>query len=231
MAASHEDVDRRSLYRAAAAAAVVVAVLYVVITALYVSAGPVPSEPEALLTYLAGHEPAWWAIVWLSVFTDVLYVPVAAALYVALASLSRNAMLAGAGLLVLFVVLDLAITWPNYAALISLGVDHAAAAGEAQRAGVVASASYPAAILDSSLLAAYVILVPGLGVLAIGLVMLGSSFGRIAAYLGIGTGVAGIAAVVGPVVYDPLGAIAILAAVLTLIWFAVVGYRLLRLAA
>jgi hypothetical protein len=231
MAASHEDVDRRSLYRAAAAAAVVVAVLYVVITALYVSAGPVPSEPEALLTYLAGHEPAWWAIVWLSVFTDVLYVPVAAALYVALASLSRNAMLAGAGLLVLFVVLDLAITWPNYAALISLGVDHAAAAGEAQRAGVVASASYPAAILDSSLLAAYIILVPGLGVLAIGLVMLGSSFGRIAAYLGIGTGVAGIAAVVGPVVYDPLGAIAILAAVLTLIWFAVVGYRLLRLAA
>jgi hypothetical protein len=212
-------------------AAVVLAALYVVITALYVTASPLPTEAGARLTYLAGHEPSWWAIVWLSVVTDLLYVPVAVALYVALGTLNRNAMLAGAGLLVLFVILDLAVTWPNYAALISLSGEYASAAGDTQRAALVATATYPAAILDSSLLAAYVILVPGLGVLAIGFVMLRSTFGRIAAYLGIATGLAGIAAVVGPVVYEPLGTIAVLAAVLTLVWFAVVGFRLLRLAA
>jgi hypothetical protein len=231
MAANHEDPGSRSLYRAAGTAAVVLAVLYVVITALYVTASPVPTEPEARLTYLAEHQPSWWAIVWLSVFTDLLYVPVAAALYVALGSLNRNAVLTGAGLLVLFVILDLAITWPNYAALISLSADYAAASGDTQRAALVATATHPAVILDSSLLAAYIILVPGLGVLAIGLVMLRSTMGRTAAYLGIATGLAGIAAVVGAVVYEPLGTLAVLAAVLTLVWFAIVGLRLLRLAA
>jgi hypothetical protein len=98
--------------------------------------------------------------------------PVAAALYLALASVNRNAMLAGARLLVLLVILDLAITWPNYAALISLSAEYAATTGEAHRATLIAAASYPKAILDSSLLGAYINLVPGLGVLVIGLVLL-----------------------------------------------------------
>ena len=221
--------DPRTRYRAAGVCAVVLAMLYVVITALYVTAGLVPAEPEAKLTYLVANEPAWWAIVWLSVFTDLLYVPVAAALYVALASVNRNAIQVGAGLLVLFVILDLAITWPNYAALISLGGQYVAAA-DAQRAALVATATYPTAILGSSLLGSYIILVPGLGVLVIGLVMLKSTFSRLAGWLGVVTGVAGVAAVLGPLISEPLGTIAILAAVLTLFWFLAVGLRLLRLA-
>jgi hypothetical protein len=209
---------------------IAVALLYVVITGLYLMAGLVPTGVEAWLTYLAGNEAAWWAIVWLSVFTDVLWVPIAAALYVALAPVNRNAMLAGAGLLVLFVVLDLAITWPNYATLISLSGEYAAAASDAQRGAMLAAARYPAAILDLSLLAAYIILVPGLGALIIGLVMLRSSFGRVAGYLGVATGLAAIAAVLGAFIYEPVGTLAILAAVLTLIWFLVSGFRLLRLA-
>jgi hypothetical protein len=222
--------DRLTLYRAAGVCAVLLAVLYVVITALYVTAGLVPAEPEARLTHLAANEPAWWAIVWLSVFTDLLYVPVAAALYLALASFNRNTMLVGAGFLVLFVILDLAITWPNYAALTSLSGQYAAAATDAQRVALVATAGYPTAILASSLLGAYIIFVPGLGALVIGLVMLRSTFGRLAAWLGVATGVAGIVAVTGAFIYEPLEAVAILAAVLTLLWFLVVGLRLLRLA-
>jgi hypothetical protein len=214
----------------AASVAVVLAGLYVVITGLYVTAGLVPTDVEARLIYLAGSEAAWWAIVWLSAFTDVLYLPIAVALYLALASVNRNAVLLGAGFLVLFVILDLAITWPNYAALISLGTEHAAATSDARRAAIVATASYPTAILDTKLLAAYIILVPGLGALVIGAVMLRSSFGRSAACLGVATGLAGIVAVFGPFIYEPLATVAILAAVLTLIWFFVAGIRLLRLA-
>jgi len=224
------DGDRRGLYRAGGISGIVVALLYVVITGLYLMAGLVPTGVEAWLTYLAGNEAAWWAIVWLSVFTDVLYVPFAVALYAALASVNRNAMLAGAGLLVLFVVLDLAITWPNYAALISLSGEYAVATSDAQREALLAAARYPAAILDLSLLAAYIILVPGLGALIIGLVMLRSSFGRVPGYLGVATGLAAIAAVLGAFVYPQLGTLAILAAVLTLIWFLASGLRLLRLA-
>ena len=71
---------------------------------------------------------------------------------------------------------------------------------------------------------------PGLGVLVIGLVMLKSTFSRLAGWLGVVTGVAGVAAVLGPLISEPLGTIAILAAVLTLFWFLAVGLRLLRLA-
>ena len=60
--------------------------------------------------------------------------------------------------------------------------------------------------------------------------MLRSTFGRLAAWLGVFTGVAGVVAVLGPLISEPLGTVAILAAVLTLIWFLVVGLRLRRLA-
>jgi Domain of unknown function (DUF4386) len=226
---SDADLRTRALYRAGAISAIVVAVLYVVITGLYVAAGLAPTDLQARLAYHATNEPAWWAILWLSVFTDLLYMPVAAAIYVALASVNRNAMLAGAGLLVLFVILDLAITWPNYAGLISLSAEYAAATTDAQRATLLATAGYPKAILDSSLLGAYIILVPGLGVLVLGLVMLRSTFGRTAAWLGVVTGVSGIVAVFGRFIYEPLGTVAILTAVLTLLWFLLVGLRLLRL--
>jgi hypothetical protein len=226
---SDADLRTRALYRAGATSAIVLAVLYVVITGLYVGAGLVPTDLEARLAYHAANEPAWWAILWLSVFTDLLYVPVGAALYVALATVNRNAMLAGAGLLVLFVILDLAITWPNYAALISLSAEYAATTGEAHRATLVAAASYSKAILDSSLLGAYIILVPALGVLVIGLVLLRSTFGRVVAWLSVVTGVSGVLAVLGAFIYEPLGTVAILTAVLTLLWFLLVGLRLLRL--
>jgi hypothetical protein len=169
---SDADLRTRALYRAGAVSAIVLAVLYVVITGLYVAAALAPTDLQARLAYHATNEPTWWAIMWLSVFTDLLYMPVAAALYLALATVNRNAMLAGACLLVLFVILDLAITWPNYAALISLSAEYAATTGKAHRATLIAAASYPKAILDSSLLGAYIILVPGLGVLVIGLVLL-----------------------------------------------------------
>jgi hypothetical protein len=231
MTVGDADSDRRGLYRAGAISAIVLAGLYVVITGLYLAAGLVPTGVEAWLTYLAANEAAWWAIVGLSVFTDLLWVPIAVALYLALASVNRNAVLAGAGLLVLFVILDLAITWPNYAALISMSGEYAAAASDAQRAAIVATARYPAAILDSTLLGTYVILIPGVGALVIGLVMLRSAFGRVAAYLGVAAGLAGIVAVLGPFIYEPLETIAVLTAVLTLIWFFVAALRLLRLAA
>jgi hypothetical protein len=228
MTVTEAESDRGALYRASGISAVVLAVLYIVITGLYVTAGQVPSGTQAWLTYLADNEAAWWAIVGLSVFTDLLYLPIALALFAALASINRLAMLAGAGLLVLFVVLDMAITWPNYAALISLSGEYRAATGDAERAALVATASYPTAILDSSLLGTYIILIPGLGALVIGFVMLRSAFGRAAGYLGVVTGLSGIMAVVGAFIYEPLGMLAILTAVLTLIWFFVVGLRLLR---
>ena len=115
------DPDRTALYRVGGLAALALGASYLVITVIYTVIGVVPTETgEAWLTYLQDKTAAWWAIVYLSALTDVLFFPVAAALYVALSGVNRHAMLAGAGLLVLFAVLDLAVTQISFAGLITL---------------------------------------------------------------------------------------------------------------
>jgi hypothetical protein len=216
------------LYRVGGLSALVLGIAYVAIVPLYASVGAPPSGGEARLHYLVGKTTVWWAILGLSVLTDVLFVPVAFALYLALKGVNRNAMLIATALVGLFVVLDLAVTWPNYAALISLSGKYAAAT-TAERATYVAAANYASAVLTSSLEAVYSILVLSLGVLLIGLVMLKGIFGKSTAYLGVLTGILGIVAAVGPFLVSALSVTIIITSVLTTAWVLLVGFRLYRL--
>lgn len=77
------------------------------------------------------------------------------ALYFALKEVNWNAMLLAAAFVFLFVVLDLAVTWPNYAALIILGGKYASATNDVQRAAYVAAANYPSAVVTSRLEVVY----------------------------------------------------------------------------
>jgi hypothetical protein len=144
-----------------------------------------------------------------------------------LKDVNRNAMLAGTGLVGLFVVLDLAVTWPNYAALITLGEKYVAAADDTQRAVLLGAATYATDVLSSGLFGVYAILVPAAGIFVIGLVMLKGGFGRVASYLGVATGVLGLVSVVGPLVVESAGTAAVLTSVLTTLWVLLMGYRLL----
>ena len=127
-----------------------------------------------------------------------------------------------------FAVLDLAVTWPNYVSLLSLSGDYAVATTDAQRAASVAATSYPLAVLTSSLFAVYAILVPSLGILVVSLVMLKGVFGKSTAYLGVLTGILGIVSVVGPFFLKALDATVIVTSVLTTLWVLFAGYRMLR---
>ena len=104
----------RSSYRIGTWSAVAVVAGYVLIVAVYARTGAPPSTGAAWLTYGAGRRASWWLILTLSVATDLLYLPVAVALYQALALVARSVAAIAAGLLGGFVVLDLAVTWPNY---------------------------------------------------------------------------------------------------------------------
>lgn len=223
------DPQRRALIRAGGIAALGLGASYLVVTALYSVVGLVPTETgEAWLTYLDGKAAAWWGIVLLSALTDLLFLPLAAALYVALGRLDRNLTLAGAGLLILFAVLDLAVTQIGFAGLITLSADYAAATSDAERATAIAAASYPVAIFRSSLFAIYVIGIPAIAILLISLVMRRARFSPVAVWAGILTGVFGVAAVVVPIVWSDFGYAAIVAAVLTTVWVLLVGWRLAR---
>ena len=223
------DPDGKWLYRVGGISGLALGVAYIVIIALYVPMGAPPSGAEARLAYIAGNTTLWWAILGLSVLTDFLFVPVTLALYTALKRVNWSAMLLAAACLGLFVALDLALTWPNYGSLITLSGGYAAAASDAQRAVFVAAADYPSAVLESSLLGVYIILIPGLGILITGLVMLKGIFSRSTAYLGIATGIFAIIAIAGPFFVSFLGAAVIIASLLTTVWVLFAGYRLYKL--
>lgn len=210
------------LHRAGGLSALAIGLLYLVIIGLYASVGVPPVGGEAWLQYLAGKTTIWWAIVGLSLLTNFLYVPVALSLYAALSSINRYAMLIGVAFVGLFVVLEPAVNWAAYAAMLRLSDDYAAAS-EAQRAIFVAAASYPSAVIASPLALVYAIGTLSFGILVIGWVMRNGVFNKLTAYLGIATGMFGIAAVAG------LSLAVILNAVAATGWLFLVGFRLYRL--
>ena len=204
--------------------ALLLGIAYVVIVLLYAQAGPPPGAGgQAYLEYLAGRTTAWWGILALSVLTDLLFIPVGLSLYFALKDVNRNLMLLATAFIGLFVVLDLAVTWSSYAALLVLSADYTATTNEAQRAGDVAAASYASAVLASPLERFNAIVSLSVGIFLIGIVMLRAVFSKVTAYLALAIGVLGIASIAG------LGLTIIASALLTTIWVFFVGYRLYRL--
>src|SRR5271157_3486129 len=102
------DPDGEWLYRVGGISALVLGIAYIVIIPLYAHVGAPPSNGEAWLKYLAGKTTIWWIILGLSILTDLLFVPVALSLYLALKQINRNAMLVASAFVGLFVALDLA---------------------------------------------------------------------------------------------------------------------------
>ena len=216
--------DRKFWYRLGSLAAILLGIGYIVIIPLYAHVGAPPGGGEAWFRYLPGKTAIWWAILALSVFTDLLYVPLALALYLALEKVNRNAMLLAVAFMGLFVVLDLAITWSHYASILVLFNNYSAATTEAQRAAYLAAADYGSAVLMSPLEVVYAIVTLSVGILVAGLVMLRGVFDKITAWLALATGVFGIAALTGwgVAIYGN--------ALLATIWLFFAGYRLYRLA-
>jgi hypothetical protein len=218
------DVDQKQWYRVGGIAALVLGVAYIIIVPLYAHVGAPPTGGEAWFKYLPGKTTIWWAILGLSVLTDLLFVPVALALYLALKEINKNAMLLATAFVGLFVVLDLAVTWSHYASLLILYSNYSRATDDIQRASYIAAANYASAVLASPLEIVYAIVTLSFGILVIGFVMLRGVFNKITAYLGLATGILGIVSLAGfslTIVMNALFATA---------WVLLVGYRLYRLA-
>lgn len=217
--------DEKLLYRTSGIVALVLGTAYIVIIPLFARVGAPPTGGEIWLKYLQGKTLVWWIILWLCVLTDFLYIPVALALYVALKRVNRSAMLLASAFVGLFVALDLAVTWTNYAALLTLSGLYAATTNEMQRAGYVAAATYASAVLASPVKVFYAIVDLSLGIFLISFVMLQDKviFTRTTAYLGLAAGMFGFLSVGRFFI-----AVMFHTALIT-IWFLFVGYRLSRL--
>lgn len=223
--------DDRQVYLVGGGCGLAIGIGYVAIIALYAAIGAPPLSVEPLLLYLASHSSRWWWIIGLSVSTDFLFTLFAASIYFVLRNVNRYVMWLAAGSIVLFVVLDLAVTWTNYAALMALGSRYLNALTEVQKSSILATAEPVNAILHSKLLFVYNSLTLAAGILFTGIVMLRASFGKASAYVGIATGCAGVLAVASSFFTTALNSAIILASCLTALWVFIVGYQFCRRAA
>src|ERR671937_2291714 len=221
--AGSPDRTAKQLYRAGGIAALALGLGYLVTIPIYAYAGTPPTSGEAWLRYLAGRTTAWWVILGLSVVTDLLYVPVALALYQALESVRRNLMLVAIAFVGLFIVLDLSVTWSSHASLLTLAGEYGSAGTDAERTALAAAADYPASLIASPLERLYAIGLLSFAILLIGVVMLNSAFGKATSYLAIVIGLLGLASIGG--LTPTINANALAATV----WVLMVGYRLVRL--
>lgn len=216
--------DEKRLHRMAGISAIVFFIAYVVIIGLYVPVGK-PSGVEAWLTSMAKDTTVWWSILGLSVLTDFLLIPISLSLYLVLGKTDKIMMLAATAFIGLFVILDLSLTWTNYASLIAISSNYAVAASDTQKAIFLAAAIYPASVVDSNILFVYNSLTLAVGILLTSPAMLKGMFSKGVAYLGLVTGVLGTVAVAGSF-FGFLQALIILVSVLTMVWVLLVGFRL-----
>jgi hypothetical protein len=215
--------EEKLCYRLGGIAALILAIGYVTIIPLFAWVGAPPATGEAWFHYLPGKSTVWWVILWLSVVTDLLYLPVAWALWIALRKAKPYLMLAAVVCMHLFVVLDLAVTWTHHASLLALFQYYSNAADEAHRAAYLAAAEYAASIYATPLLTFYIIVIPSVGVLLASITMIKAGFGKVSAWTGVITGVFGLLSLTG---FFPLVMANALGVTL---WFFLVGARLLRL--
>ncbi len=203
-------------------AALLLATGYVAIIPLFTWVGAPPVTGEGWFRYLPGKTSVWWVIIWLSVVTDLLYLPVAWALWTAMSKAASKLILAAVACLNLFVVLDLAVTWTHHASILGLFHQYLSAADNAHRATYLAAAEYAASIYATPLLTFYIIVIPSVGVFLASIAMVKAGFGKASAWTGVIVGVTGILSLTG---FFPLIMANALGATL---WYFLVGARLLR---
>ncbi len=177
------------VYRAGGVCLLLSELIWLAVAVLSIVIGPAPSGGEAYLTSVAQHAAASQVDFGIFALSDLLLLPAALALYLALKHVGKNAMLIATGLLILFAVVDLAVTELNSLALVTLTRQYAAAASDVQRAAYVAAADYALATLPIGTFFSY--LVSSIGLLIASVVMLRGVFSRPTAFLGITAGILG----------------------------------------
>jgi len=224
------DPEGKWMYRVAGICAIVLVVGYFLTFPIYAWVGDQPaSGVEAQLAYFAEHAAGWWAITFLMVVTDLLLVPIFFGIYMALKHVNKGLMLVALAFKAfLFVILDLAVTWTAFSTMIIAGVQYGAANTEAQRAALAAAAAYASAILASPLADTYANVIPALGILFAGVVMLKGVFNKATAYLALAMGLVGIL-YLGSFFMDGLSVLRYINALLATFFYLLVGIRLYKL--
>lgn len=203
---------------------------YLIIIGLFLLAGELPQTLEERFDYFASHQWHWWGIVGFSVISDFLIIPFLWGTVVSFKlSRSYNLVFYGSILIAFFVVMDLAITWPNYVSLINCSIEFKMPSTANQQIQL-AIGNYANQMISSALLTVYIILIPSIGIFLIGVGLLREGWYRALSYSALLAGGFGIVAVVGPFIFEPLKQSIIFSSLLTMVWVTLGSYEHLKLA-
>lgn len=183
----------------------------------------VPDDSVAFFISLGANATRAHVVYGLFSLADFVLMPAIIGLYLALRRHGKTAMLVAAGLLFLFIFMDLSTTEFNTLTLVTLAQHYASSTSDAQRTAYMAAADYALATIP--LASFYSWVVGSLGLLIASIIMLKGNFGKRTAYAGMILNTAGI--IGGFYVFIPILTL-VLTPILILwgIWLILVGSRL-----
>lgn len=164
-------------------------IIFLLVAIFSVILGPAPSSGEAYLQGLSTHVLIARLNFGLYALSDILFVPVAIALYLVLKGLNKNLALLGAGFMGMYCVFDLAITELNSLALVSLTQQYANATSEVLKAAYVSAAQFALTTIPIATFFTY--LTSSVGLILISVVMLHGVFNKLSGLLGLTAGIEG----------------------------------------
>jgi hypothetical protein len=188
--------------------------------------GSVPNDTAAYLEQVGGHSAAATVAWSLWIGTDLLLIPILAALYLVLRYRNLILTVFGTTVVGIYAVFDVAVTETNSLTLASLARGYTSASSVAVQTRYLTAATAGVAALPMETLLSFVI--GSFGLLILSAVMLGGPVRKGTAWLGIGANSLAIVAGVGAVV-PALSLVTNPSLLLVGLWYVLLGIQLHRL--
>lgn len=221
----------KQIIRLAGYSACLIALGYVGISISFVRAGTdFPNHAEGWITYLSGNSKIWWFIIWLSIITDVMYLTVALGLYEHFKETNKLIAILIVVFFSLFAFLELATTWTKYPSLLNLVGQYNNASNQELRSHLLSAIEATSSSIHSIVIGFYTIIIPSIGVILASYHSLRSkTLGQLTNVLGLLAGSCNIIAVLGGLIYEPIGKLVIAGSFLSLFWFGGIGLKFLQM--
>lgn len=229
---SNEQNYRNQLFLLAGYSGIIIAIVYAVISVAFAISGfPLPKEASRWITYLEGKTVIWWWIIWLSIITNILYLPFTLGLYELLKKSYKLQLIIVGLLFSLFVFLELALTWSHYPAIIQLTQKYNLAASDTERTIILSAIESASSSFQTPITSFYTIIIPSLAIILVSYLMFKSKIlGRFIPWIGLVSGVCNIISVLSGyfgVIW--LGVLVIPASFLSLFWWGGIGIKFIKL--
>jgi hypothetical protein len=183
---NNKNTEVKLLFRISSISAFVFFIGYILTILIYTQMGVPPKETGAWLSFVGNNINSWWLILIIMVITDIILLPIMLSLYQELKDYNKYPVAFGTLLIFIFVILDLTITWPNYAFLIDLSNDFNA--NETIKENLINLTRFSVFTVNSTLLSFYIIVLPAIGIILISISMNKGGFSNTSVIIGLLSG-------------------------------------------